>query len=314
MLLLVAGMQLYLSEIWFKRVFFDCRQFTDSATGKHAGGSVTSVTNKFLRSINNFKKAKMSMQNQWKLISQLKDYLSKTNLDKNQQIIVTKDWLDSLQKLTYSQLETIRKLSSSRSDKTTDTSKNSNAKHDLESDVKLTLMSAESLADPDSKTEQPKTQQVIVYKLDEIIIIIYVLFVRKVNFFQQQIHEQGTPDKAESKDGITMLQILSTLLPKLSPKVTQSVIIPKWKVNIHSNIPKHSIISRTRHVLNSIVSAESNASKLRRLEDLLLHVDQYPEARHYAIKEGAIRILLRLRQKTEDEQIKGIQEENINFE
>jgi len=124
----------------------------------------------------------------------------------------------------------------------------------------------------------------------------------------QQIREQGTPDnKVESKDGMTMPQILSTLFLKLSPKTTQStIIIPKWKVNIHSNIPKHSIVSRTRHVLNSIVSAESNASKLRRLEELLLHVDQYPEARHYAIKEGAIKVLLRTRQKTKDEQIKGI--------
>lgn len=110
-----------------------------------------------------------------------------------------------------------------------------------------------------------------------------------------------------------MPQILSTLLLKLSPKVTQSAVaIPKWKVNIQSNIPKHSIVSRTRHVLNSIVSAESNASKLRRLEDLLLHVDQYPEARHYAIKEGAIRVLLRTRQKTKDEEIKGIKRKMMN--
>lgn len=127
-------------------------------------------------------------------------------------------------------------------------------------------------------------------------------------FFAQQVREQGTPDsKAESRDGVSMLQILTTLLPKLSPKTSQSAIaVPKWKVNIQSNIPIHSIISRTRHVLNSIDSAESNASKLRRLEDLLLHVDQYPEARHYAIKEGAIRILLRTRQETKDEQVKGI--------
>lgn len=104
-----------------------------------------------------------------------------------------------------------------------------------------------------------------------------------------------------------MLQMLSTLLPKLTPKTAQSAVaVPKWKVNIHSNIPKHSIISRTSHVLNSIDSAESSASKLRRLEDLLLHVDQYPEARHYAIKQGVIRILLRTRQETKDEQIKGI--------
>ncbi|KYN17033.1 Calcium-independent phospholipase A2-gamma [Trachymyrmex cornetzi] len=258
------------------------QQLTDSATGKDAGGNVTSIADRFLRSVSDLKKAKMSMQNQWKLLSQLKDYLNKANYDKNQQIIVSKDWLDSLQKLTYSQLETIRKLSSGSV--STATSKISNTKHKDSNDldnVKLMPEQTESLADPDSTNVQRKTQQ--------------------------QIREQGTPDnKIESKDGITMPQILSTLLFKLSPKATQSsVVTPKWKVNIHSNIPKHSIVSRTRHVLNSIISAESNASKLRRLEELLLHVDQYPEARHYAIKEGAIRILLQTRQKAKDEQIKA---------
>jgi len=249
------------------------------------------------------------MQNQWKLLSQLKDYLNKAN-DKNQQIIVSKDWLDSLQKLTYSQLETIRKLSSSETVKTTDTSKSPNTKrkdsNDLEN-VKLTMSEqTESLPNHDSAM-QPKTQQVN-YLYIKWAIIVFICFLCKKLISVQQIHEQGTPDnKVESKDSMTMPQILSTLLLKLSPKVTQStVIVPKWKVNIQSNIPKHSIVSRTRHVLNSIVSAESNASKLRRLEELLLHVDQYPEARHYAIKEGAIRVLLRTRQKTKNEQIKGI--------
>lgn len=103
-----------------------------------------------------------------------------------------------------------------------------------------------------------------------------------------------------------MPQLLSTLFLRLSTNTDQSTPIPKWKINIRNNIPKHSIISRTRHVLNSIATAESNASKWRRIEDLLLHIDQYPEARHYAIKEGAIRILLQARQKTKDEQINGI--------
>lgn len=100
--------------------------------------------------------------------------------------------------------------------------------------------------------------------------------------------------------------MFSALFLKLSSKSIQTTTIPKWKVNIHSSIPKHSIVSRTRHVLNSIVSAESNASKWRRIEELLLHIEQYPEARHYAIKEGAIKILLRTRQKTKDEQINGM--------
>lgn len=115
------------------------------------------------------------------------------------------------------------------------------------------------------------------------------------------------PDnKVELKESFTVPQILSTLFLKLSPKSTPTTAIPKWKVNVYSSIPKHSIVSRTRHVLNSIVSAESNASKWRRIEELLLHIDQYPEARHYAIKEGAIKILLRTRQKTKDEQINGM--------
>lgn len=58
--------------------------------------------------------------------------------------------------------------------------------------------------------------------------------------------------------------------------------------------------------MNAIATAESNASCLRRIEDLLLHIDQYSEARHCAIKEGAIKILLKTRQKIKDEQIRGI--------
>lgn len=102
-------------------------------------------------------------------------------------------------------------------------------------------------------------------------------------------------------------QIFTALIFKLTNKAKESGLtsIPKWKINISTNIPKHSIISRTRHVLNSIATAESSASKLRRIEDLLAHIDQYPEARHYAVKEGAISTLLRMRQTIKDEKIKG---------
>lgn len=113
----------------------------------------------------------MSMPNQWKLLSQLKDYLNK-NYDKNQ-INLSKDWLDILQKLTYSQLETIRKLSSD-SIKTikTDASKTSDTKHKESNDsenIKLTFMSdqTESLVN-NSTNIQPKMQQVIIYKLNQI--------------------------------------------------------------------------------------------------------------------------------------------------
>lgn len=102
-------------------------------------------------------------------------------------------------------------------------------------------------------------------------------------------------------------QALGSLVFKLKARKQPPIVAssPKWKINMRNEIPMHSIIARTRHVLTSIVSAESNASKWRRIEDLLLHIDQYPDARHYAIKEGGIGILLRARQKTRDEQIKA---------
>lgn len=97
------------------------------------------------------------------------------------------------------------------------------------------------------------------------------------------------------------------MLPKLSRKSKEMSLpaVPKWKTNLQSSVTKNSIMSRTRHILNSIATAESNASKWRRIDDLLQHIDQFPEARHHAVKDGAIRILLRAREITKDEQIRG---------
>lgn len=143
------------------KIFFNCRQFTDSAAGKDASGNVTNITDKLLRSISDIKKTTMSMQNQWKLLSQLKDYLNKTSHDKNQHINFSKDWLDTLQKLTYLQFETIRK-SSSEAIKTSDVSKNVDTKENDSKNLRITSISdqTESLVN-NSTIIQPKIQQVI---------------------------------------------------------------------------------------------------------------------------------------------------------
>lgn len=79
-----------------------------------------------------------------------------------------------------------------------------------------------------------------------------------------------------------------------------------------NSVSKNSIESRTRHLLNSIATAESNASKWRRVEDLLVHLEQFPDSRHLAVKEGAVKVLLRIRQSIKDEQIKGVICNQIN--
>lgn len=82
-------------------------------------------------------------------------------------------------------------------------------------------------------------------------------------------------------------------------------VAPKWKTNLKNTVTKNSIASRTRHILNSIATAESTASKWRRVEDLLLHIEQFPEARHIAYKEDGIKVLLKIQKSIKDEQILG---------
>lgn len=69
---------------------------------------------------------------------------------------------------------------------------------------------------------------------------------------------------------------------------------PTWKHNKHT-VSKSSIHSRTAYVVGAIVSALEPDSVLRRTERLVEHLHEYPEARDYAIKEGAVRALLGVR-------------------
>lgn len=91
--------------------FLDHRQLTDSATGKASQKNITNLWTKFLLSVKIIKKENMSMKNQSKLFAQLKDYLNKSGYEKNLQIILSKYWIELVQKIEYTQGYTIRKLS-----------------------------------------------------------------------------------------------------------------------------------------------------------------------------------------------------------
>ncbi|KAJ2944968.1 hypothetical protein O0L34_g1865 [Tuta absoluta] len=73
-----------------------------------------------------------------------------------------------------------------------------------------------------------------------------------------------------------------------------------WKSN-KPIITKSSIHSRTAYVISAIVAAETTECLRSRTEHLIDHLIQYPEARDYAIKEGAIRALLRVQRRLGDD-------------
>ncbi|CAG9568700.1 unnamed protein product [Danaus chrysippus] len=69
-----------------------------------------------------------------------------------------------------------------------------------------------------------------------------------------------------------------------------------WKTN-KPIVSKTSIHSRTAYVISAIVMAETPECLLKRSEHFIEHLQQYPEARDYAIKEGAVRAFLRVQHK-----------------
>ncbi|CAG4994955.1 unnamed protein product [Parnassius apollo] len=75
---------------------------------------------------------------------------------------------------------------------------------------------------------------------------------------------------------------------------------PSWRSN-KPIITKTSIHSRTAYVISALVTAETTECLMKRTEHFIDHLKQYPESRDYAIKEGAIRALLRVQNKLNDD-------------
>ncbi|XP_046828933.1 calcium-independent phospholipase A2-gamma-like isoform X2 [Vespa crabro] len=279
------------------RTFLDRRQLTDSATGKGSQKQITDLWKKLFLSVRNVKKENMSMQNHSKLFAQIKDYLNKFGYEKNLQMILSKYWIELVQKIAYIQGDTIRKLlfigAQKQSDKII-----KEEKSNFEKSV-LTVT---------TEREEEINEKTIIDNRKLVEKLIESPTVQKEDF-----KLSNTNVKLHLKELTYLPQIFTALILKLTNKAKESGLTstPKWKINVTSNISKHSIISRTRHVLTSIVNAESSASKCRRIEDLLAHIDRYPEARHYAIKEGAISTLLRIRQTNNDEKIQGSIRESL---
>lgn len=183
----------------------------------------------------------------WKLLSHLKEYMSKSSSnEKGVLFVLNKEWLSLLQKLQmiYSSVQ-------------------SGTQKNFDSNTSTVAKQISEKESPKSDTKKPAAKE----------------------------------DK-----GYSLPQALTGFKLKNNSSLSAEVfeeLVPKWKSSKES-VSKISINSRTRHVIVSIANAETSQSRLKRLEDLASHLNQYPEARHLAIKEGVIRLLLQMRKEADE--------------
>ncbi|XP_050356706.1 calcium-independent phospholipase A2-gamma-like [Nymphalis io] len=115
--------------------------------------------------------------------------------------------------------------------------------------------------------------------------------VKEKNDKEEKISQEGLTIGSEAKE-ITLEGLWQGLKLKKDlhfGKISE----PTWKMN-KPIITKTSIHSRTAYVISAIVTAETPECLLKRTEHFIEHLQQYPESRDYAIKEGAVRALLRV--------------------
>lgn len=143
------------------------RSLTESAAGRNAGdGSLVTK----LTTVESLKlqvdKAKMSMHSRLKLLGQLKDFLNKTSYEKNLQVMLNKEWIDLIQKLTFAQIETVRKYSPDIRDKKEKNEKTETEEKDSENLKDKTIVKSAPTTLPTQKNEiLPKTKNVSTYML-----------------------------------------------------------------------------------------------------------------------------------------------------
>lgn len=82
--------------------------------------------------------------------------------------------------------------------------------------------------------------------------------------------------------------------------------IPKWKTCKALVLSKETVLSKTNQLLSSLALAKSPEVKLARVEELILLLKEQPEAKHCAVKEGALRLLLRIKKKDKSDHTQSV--------
>ncbi|CAH1393072.1 unnamed protein product [Nezara viridula] len=116
----------------------------------------------------------------------------------------------------------------------------------------------------------------------------------------QKVIEVNSEEKGEVKKsnyGFDLTKLIGDLTS--SSKKSGVKKTPRWKTHPPA-VTREEINAQTQHLLSSLASSESVSVRLKRLEDLLNHLICHPTAKNFAVKKGAIGILLFIRKHTND--------------
>ncbi|XP_014271669.1 calcium-independent phospholipase A2-gamma [Halyomorpha halys] len=119
---------------------------------------------------------------------------------------------------------------------------------------------------------------------------------RKLQGVRQIIEINADKDVKKGSYGFDLTKLLGDLTASKKAGVKKT---PRWKTHPPA-VTHEEINSQTQRLLVSLASSESVSVRLKRLEDLLNHLTRHPTAKNFAVKKGAIGILLFIRRHTND--------------
>lgn len=117
-----------------------------------------------------------------------------------------------------------------------------------------------------------------------------------------------TPTVLEPKvdTGYTLPNVLQGLRSKnVSSEGKSKVIMPKWKTSTTVS-SKLLILAKANKLMVSVAIAQSDDSKIHRIEELLTHIKQFPEVKRQIIKDGVHRVLLRVQRHSTDVNVQAV--------
>nr|XP_018904670.1 PREDICTED: calcium-independent phospholipase A2-gamma-like isoform X1 [Bemisia tabaci] len=115
---------------------------------------------------------------------------------------------------------------------------------------------------------------------------------------------------AEDADKSRLPNVFHGLTQRLasSPSATT---VPAWVTDSKTKLMKERTVMRTKHIITSISSAVTIQSRVKRLEDLIDHLREYPDAQIVAAESGAISLLLQLQRRMKDDVSQAILRESL---